>query len=263
MFKGIDVSEHQSKIDWKKVKSSGIDFAILRAGFGREVNQKDVRFEENYTACKTNNIPVGAYWYSYAVTPEQAQKEAETCLQVLKNKKFEYPIYFDIENKQQLALSAVAIQKIALAFCDILEAAGYWVGIYSYKYFLETNFTEEILKRYTVWVAHIGVDQTDFEYPHQIWQYSHTGKLDGINTDVDLNFAYEDYPVLMKLAGLNGYSKNDELTYSTHTVAKNETLWGIAEKYLGSGLDYPVIKSLNKLSSNTIFPDQVLKIPKK
>ena len=138
----------------------------------------------------------------------EAKKEATACLNSIENKAFEYPIYFDIENKTQFALSEELLQKITIAFCDELEVAGYWVGIYSYKSFLESNFTPEILKRYAVWVAHTRVSQTNFKYPYGIWQYSHTGKIDGINTNVDLNYGYIDYPKTMKAAGLNGFNKN-------------------------------------------------------
>ncbi len=263
MTKGIDVSVHQGEIDWKKVKADSVDFAIIRAGYGRELSQKDTQFEKNYAGCKSNSIPVGAYWYSYALSTEDAKKEAETCLKAIDNKVFEYPIYFDIENKTQLALSEELLQKITIAFCDELEASGYWVGIYSFKSFLESNFTPEILKRYAVWVAHTGVTQTSYKYQHGIWQYSHTGKIDGINTNVDLNYGYIDYPKLMKSAGLNGYSKNDNEQLISYKVVKNDTLWDIAEKYLGNGTRYKEIKILNNLKSDTIFPEQILKLPKK
>ncbi len=263
MTKGIDVSEHQGIIDWKKVKADSVEFAILRAGFGKNLSQQDAYFEKNYDGCKASSIPVGAYWYSYALSVDAAKREADTCLKTIENKVFEYPIYFDIEDRTQLALSEDMLQKITIAFCDELEAAGYWVGIYSYKSFLESNFTPEILKRYAVWVAHTGVTQTSFKYPHGIWQYSHTGKVNGINTNVDLNYGYIDYPKTMKAAGLNGFNKNDSTPIITHTVVRNDSLWAIAEKYLGNGSRFPEIKAFNNLKSNTIHPGQILKIPQK
>ena len=101
--------------------------------------------------------------------------------------------------------------------------------------------------------------------PHRydIWQYSHTGKINGINTNVDLNYGYIDYPKSMKTAGLNGFNKNDEVQTITHTVIKNDSLWAIADKCLDSGSRYPEIKALNNLKSDTIYPGQILKIPKK
>ncbi len=263
MKTGIDVSTHQGKIDWKKVKADGIEFAILRAGYGREISQKDTRFEENYAGCKANGIYTSAYWYSYALTSEAAKMEADVFLKVLDGKTFEYPVYFDIENKTQLALAKKLLQEITVAFCNTIEAAGYWVGIYSYKSFLESNFTPEILERYAIWVAHTGVKQTDFKYQHGIWQYSHTGEVNGINTNVDLNYSYTEYPEIMKSSGLNGFVKPDDTQYTEHTVANNESLWEIANKYLGNGRRYLEIKALNKLESDTIYKGQVLKIPTK
>ena len=261
MTKGIDVSVHQGDIDWKKAKSDAVEFAILRAGYGWALSQKDAQFEKNYAGCKANGIPVGAYWYSYALSVDEAKKEAEVCMKSVENKVFEYPIYFDIENKTQLALAEEQLQKITVAFCDELEAAGYWVGIYSYKSFLEANFTPEILNRYAVWVAHTGVTQTNFRYPHGTWQYSHTGKIAGINGNVDLNYGYIDYPRLVKAAGRNGFSKNDKEQSVTHTVVKNDSLWNIASRYLGDGTRYPEIKAFNNLTSDTIYSGQILKIP--
>ena len=91
---GIDVSRWQGSIDWTKVKT---DFCIIQAGFGREASQKDIRFDENYSGCKAAGIPCGAYWYSYATSEDEARKEAAVCLDILKGRQFEYPIYYDVE----------------------------------------------------------------------------------------------------------------------------------------------------------------------
>ena len=99
---GVDVSFAQGKVDWKKVKDSKkVDFAIIRAGFGRDVSQEDSQFKNNYAGCKENGIPCGVYWYSYADSPEDAKREAKACLEVIKGKQFEYPIYFDLEESFQ------------------------------------------------------------------------------------------------------------------------------------------------------------------
>ncbi len=98
---GIDVSEWQGVIDWEDVKASGkVDFVILRAGYGKYASQKDKQFERNYSECKRLGIPVGAYWYSYAVTEKEAKEEASACLEVLADKKLDYPLYFDLEEKK-------------------------------------------------------------------------------------------------------------------------------------------------------------------
>lgn len=263
MNKGIDVSAYQGTIDWKQVKDDAVEFAILRAGYGRELSQKDTTFEQNFTGCTENDIHTGAYWYSYALTADEAKKEADACLKAIAGKQFDYPIYYDIEDRTQLGLSDRRLQDIAAAFCTAMESAGYWVGIYSYKAFLESAFTADFMKRYAVWVAHTGVTKTDFKYEHGIWQYSHTGTVKGIASAVDLNYGYEDYPAMMKTAGLNGYPKSSVPKYREHKVVKNENLWGIAEKYLGSGARYMEIKTMNNLKSDTIFAGQILMIPEK
>lgn len=257
---GIDVSEHQGKINWKNVKT---DFAILRAGYGREISQKDKQFDNNYKGCKANNIPCGAYWYSYAVTTQDARKEAETCLEIIKGKVFEYPIYFDIEERRQLALGKNACTAIAKAFLETVEKAGYWVGIYSSKSHLENYLSEEICQRYAVWVAHYGVGKTTYRGQFGIWQKSSAGAVAGISGCVDLNECYIDYPALIKNAGLNGYIAENRVQHTEYTVKKGDTLWAIAAKFLGSGARYKEIMELNGLTSDVIYSGQKLVIPYK
>ena len=83
-MKGIDVSKHQGTVNWSHVKADGVKFAIIRAGYGKQASQKDAQFENNYAGCKSNGVPVGVYWYSYATTPDEARKEAAVCLSVIK-----------------------------------------------------------------------------------------------------------------------------------------------------------------------------------
>lgn len=109
--------------------------------------------------------------------------------------------------------------------------------------------------------CYIGVSEP-FLYPYGIWQYSHTGKVNGIEGNVDMNYSYTDYPKMMKIAGLNGFGKPVEVQYRKHTVVKNESLWVIAERYLGNGIRYKEIKTLNGLKTDVIHPGQVLKIHK-
>ena len=153
MIRGIDVSEHQGKIQWSRVKAAGIGFAVIRAGYGRELSQKDAQFEANYAGCTSAGIPAGAYWYSYAVTPEEARQEAAVCLRVLRGKSFAFPVYFDLEERRTLVLGRAACTAIAQAFLETVEQAGYFVGIYSSKSHLENYLTEELRKRYAVPIA--------------------------------------------------------------------------------------------------------------
>lgn len=203
--KGIDVSYAQGNINWEQVKASKkIDFAILRAGYGKEFSQVDSQFEKNYAACKRLGIPVGVYWYSYATTTAEAEQEANVCLQTIQGKQFEYPVAFDIEEKDSLQ-NADALCK---AFCDAVEAAGYYAAIYTFKSALESNISAAIKNRYDIFLSHVGVQQTTYAGAYGLWQYSWTGSLPGISGDVDLDYAYIDYPSIIKNAGLNGFAKN-------------------------------------------------------
>ena len=129
MIKGIDVSTWQGNIDFAKVKASGIDFVIIRAGYGREITQKDNCFERNYENAKAAGLDVGAYWYSYADSTEDAVREAKACMEVIKGKKFEYPIYFDLEEQSQFAKGKNFCDSVIKAFCGELEKNGYKAGL--------------------------------------------------------------------------------------------------------------------------------------
>ena len=203
--KGIDVSKHQGVIDWEKVKASGlVDFAILRAGFGKESSQIDVQFERNYSECKRLGIPCGAYWYSYAKTAAEAKQEAAVCLSVLAGKQFEYPIAFDIEEQASLQNADALCQ----AFCSALESAGYYAAIYTFKSALESCIGDDIKSRYDVFLSHVDVSRSSYAGNYGLWQYSWKGSVSGIVGEVDLDYAYQDYPAIIKASGLNGFSKN-------------------------------------------------------
>lgn len=216
IYRGIDVSKHQGNIDWDKVKASGaVDFAIIRAGYGKETNQVDSQFERNYSECQRVGIPVGAYWYSYATTAEEAEQEADVFLQAIKGKQFAYPLAYDIEESKSLANA----NTLCAAFCSAIEKVGYYAAIYTYKSALENNLDDSVKSRYDVFLSHIGVSQTTYQGDYGLWQYSWTGKIDGITTNVDLDYAYKDYPAIIKKAGLNGFSTADVSTVDdTNTI---------------------------------------------
>lgn len=220
-MKGIDVSKHQGTVNWSHVKADGVEFAIIRAGYGKQASQKDAQFENNYAGCKSNGVPVGVYWYSYATTPDEARKEAAVCLSVIKGKTFEYPVYFDIEEPSVLAKGKAACTAIAKAFLETVEKAGYFVGIYSSKSHLESCFTEELRTRYAVWVAHYGVDKTTYHGQYGIWQKSSTGKMSGIRGNVDMNECYTDYPAVIRKKGLNGFKAAQTATTAKPAQAKS------------------------------------------
>lgn len=203
---GLDVSEYQGNIDWKKVKASGRDFAILRCGYGRYADQTDRRFEQNYKNAKAAGVHVGAYLFSYAQTTDQAREEAENCLRLIEGKTFEYPVVYDVETAAQRKLGKEKLSAIVRTFCDILEKNGYYVSVYASLDFLRNALTTEVTSRYDVWLAQWASKPT-YTGSYGMWQYSATGSVSGIRGAVDLDVAYKNYPLIMRRNGLNGFAK--------------------------------------------------------
>ena len=206
MYKGIDLSKHNGKVDFAKVKANGIDFVILRAGFGKVMTQKDPMFEEYYSKAKSVGLDVGAYWYSYAQNVPEAAKEAQCCVEAIKGKRFEYPIYFDLEEQKQLSKGKAFCSELIKTFCLYIEEAGYWAGFYTSRSVLQTNINDRIAKRFAVWIAEWS-DRCKYTGEYGIWQYSEKGQIDGINGYVDLDNCYVDYPAAIKRLKLNGYKE--------------------------------------------------------
>lgn len=199
-MKGIDLSHHNGEVDFSKLKSQGIDFVILRAGYGRYTKQKDSRFEENYLEAKKNGLHVGAYWYSYAKDAVEALAEAKTCEQVLYGKQFDLPIFIDIEEK----ISQSKAVDIADAFCSYMKSKGFYPGVYASKSYLET-YMQGVSQRYPVWVAQ-WASKCNYNGCYCIWQNSDKGRLDGINGYVDTDVLLEDdLPMYIINNAFNGY----------------------------------------------------------
>lgn len=201
----IDVSTWQGNIDWSKVKADGVQGAIIRAGFGNVASQKDNKFERNYTNAKAVGMPIGAYWYSYATSVADAKKEAEVCLSILKGKQFEYPIYYDLEDPSMTGCGKSVLTQIATTFCETLENAGYYVGIYSNPNWLKNYLDYNTVKKYTLWLAHWGVSEPS--YKCGLWQYSSSGSVSGISGRVDMNWGYQDFPTEIKNGKFNGFGE--------------------------------------------------------
>ncbi|MBQ2671491.1 MAG: LysM peptidoglycan-binding domain-containing protein [Clostridia bacterium] len=264
-FRGIDISKWQGLINWNEVKKDGTEFAILREGWGKKSpTQIDKRFKENYESAKAVGIPIGSYHYSYADSVDDAKREAEFCLENIQGMRFEYPVCFDIEDRTMLSLSNRQRTDIVKAFCSEIEKAGYYAMFYCNLNWLNNYlYKDELLPKYDLWLAQWNIDKPSCTCG--IWQYSSTGKIDGIDGNVDLDVSYKNYPEIMKSKGLNGFSKSNNLenkNFFNYTVKKGDTLWAIAQRYLGSGYKYKEIKSLNALNSDMIYPGQTLKIPK-
>ena len=189
---GIDVSRWQGDINWTKVKAAGIGFVMIRAAAG---TQEDACFQKNAKGAAEAGIPMGAYLYSLAVTEAQAQAEADFLLKLTSGYKFSYPLAYDIEDASQEKLTNEQRTALVEAFCGRIEAAGCYAMLYSSKYWLETRFVPERIARYDQWVAQWGNLNT-YQGKYGMWQYSNTGRVDGISSNVDLDFAYKDYPAL-------------------------------------------------------------------
>jgi lysozyme len=220
MSKGIDVSKHQGTIDWQKVKASGVDFAMIRAGYGRYDNQKDECFEENYKNAKQAGVKVGAYLYSYAKSVDDAKKEAETFLKWISGKQFEYPVAFDVEEKAQSDKGKQFVSDIIRVFCETVEKAGYYVCIYANKYWLDNFVDDDCKKKYDAWLAQ-WAEKATYAGNYGIWQYSSQGSVDGISGRSDMDESYKDYYSIMKNKGLNGFSASAPTPAPTPAPSQN------------------------------------------
>lgn len=192
--KGIDVSYHNGTIDWKKVKQSEVEYAIIRCGYGtNDKNQDDKKWEENVKGCIDNNIPYGVYLYSYADTVEKASSEADHAIRLLQGKKFKYPVYYDLEEEAiRKKLSKTEIANIAKTFCNKLSAKGYTVGIYANKDWFTNYLTDSCFNNWTKWVAQYNT-VCNYQGKYDMWQCSSTGRVPGISGNVDLNYSYSPF----------------------------------------------------------------------
>lgn len=232
MTNGIDVSKHQGNIDWNKVKKSGVKFAMLRAGYGRFLSQKDPSFDKNYENAKKAGIAVGAYWYSYAKSIDDAKREADTFLKIIKGKQFEMPVAFDIEEKSQAQKGRAFVSSLIKAFCERVENAGYFVCIYASKSWFDNYIDDECKRLYDTWLARWGA-APDYNGKIGMWQNSSSGRISGISGRCDTDIAYKDYPSIMKQYGLNGYKKqspkppasNKNLTSGTMVSLDNTPIY--------------------------------------
>ncbi len=207
----IDLSEYQSSVDFTRLKQAGIAGSILRCGYSRwgsgKQKREDSRFQAAYQAAMQAGMPVGAYYYSTASTEDEAKAEAEFTLALLEGMQFAYPIYWDTEDGyHQAKLSKARLTQVAKAYLETVEGAGYYVGVYSYLYWLQSRLDMTALSAYDVWVAQYN-DTLDYSGAYGMWQYTSTGTVPGVNGAVDLNWAYRDYPSIIREAGLNGFGK--------------------------------------------------------
>ncbi len=187
--RGIDVSHNQGVIDWKKVKADGIDFAIIRCGYGmNQLNQDDRQWLNNVLECEKYGIPYGAYLYSYADTVAKAKSEAAHVLRLVRGHKITYPIYYDLEDDSILEHTNAAQRcKIIETFTGIIRKAGYATGVFASKNWFERELPEASFANCDKWVAQWNTKCT-YQGSYQIWQSTKNGTVSGINGLVDMDF---------------------------------------------------------------------------
>lgn len=212
---GIDVSHWQGDFNFARAKSNeGVEFAILKAGGGDAGLYKDSKFEANYEKCEDCGLPKGAYFYGNAKSVAEAKKEAEYFISILSGKKYEYPVFYDVEGKMITDNDRATLTEIVKAFCSTMEAAGYWVGIYSSESFFNSEMNDGELTRYSHWVARWGKSKPapSSGAETQMWQFGgetnliRSNQINGQTCNQD--YCYVDYPTKIKAAGLNGYTKS-------------------------------------------------------
>lgn len=207
MKQGIDVSRWQGNINWKQIKDSEIEFAIIKAGGSDDGFYTDPTYEANYKNAKAVGMPVGAYYIvgPYCVSKEDGIADAKRFMKMLEGKTFEYPVYIDLELTSPATKSGTT--DAVLAFCRTMEQAGYFCGIYASDI---SGFKDRLelsrLKTRALWVASYG-SMPKYVSSYGIWQKSSTGRVPGIVGDVDLDECYVDYPAIIKNKGDNGFPK--------------------------------------------------------
>lgn len=252
---GIDVSHWQNNFDFAKAKKNhGIEFVIIKAGGGdgkKTKLYKDSKFERNYTQAKEAGLLVGAYFFGQAMDIQTAQKEAQYFVQLLQGKGFDLPVYYDVEAKM-LNSSKTQLTKIVKAFCEIVEAAGYYTGIYCSESYIKTRLDLTKLP-YTIWCAKYSSKEPSV--PHDIWQFG--GEVNKLKSNkingqtVDQNYLYNE-KIIEYIAEKTGKKSNDEIA---DEVLQGKWGNGVQRKkaLIAAGYDYRTIQKIvnEKISRRT------------
>lgn len=217
---GIDVSQWNGTINWKSVKASGVDFAIIRCGWGGNyTKQDDIRFLQNVAGAQQAGVKIGVYLYSYATSTTMAESEAAHTLRLLKQAgltpgKLAFPVYFDTEDKSTAWMSRASLSAVADAYCKKIKAAGYTPGIYASSGWLFSHLEKSVYEKYDLWVA-CWSRSCAFTGSYGMWQCLSDGRVPGISGDTDMNFVYRD--------PLNAVKKTKAKTYKISYVLSGGT----------------------------------------
>lgn len=199
MYKGIDISTYQTGIDWDRVKKSGCDFAVIRAGFGNDISQKDNMFESHIKGALGVGIKVGIYWFGYAYTEAMARQEADVCHRVISayKNKLSLPVFYDWEYDSMryakdngVNPNRALVTSMTIAFMDRMKELGYESGYYTNQDYLGNYYDTSRMKGYPLWMAYYSSDR----YSGCVMQqYTSSGKIDGIPGNVDCNYFYGEF----------------------------------------------------------------------
>lgn len=207
--RGIDVSKWQGEINFVNVKKSGVEFVIIRCNDWSEYKNcvvKDPYFEKNYKNAKAAGLDVGVYYYTWETSSYGAEQDSARCIEYIKGKKFEYPIYFDLEWNKAFVKGKTVCSNMVSAFCKALEKAGYFAGLYISRDPLQNYISQDVARSYTLWIAEYG-SKCNYNGDYAMWQYSSSGRISGISGNVDMDYCYKDFPTIIKNGGYNGYEK--------------------------------------------------------
>jgi len=263
--KGIDVSGWNGEVDLKKVKASGIEFVNIKAGYAFSTVDT---WERNYANAKAAGLHVGAYWYSYAKSVGDAEKEAQSFIAALKGKQLDYPVFLDLEEQFQFDKGKAFCSEIADTFCGELQKAGYLTGLYISRDPLQRLVYPETAKKYELWIAEWG-SKCRYNGEYGIWQYSEKGRVNGIAGNVDLDYCYKDYPTIISNGGYNGFSAKKTVEQLAREVLDGD--WGNGSdrknRLTAAGYDYNKVqarvnelvyapkKSVDELAAEVIHGD--------
>lgn len=244
---GIDISKHNPVVNWDKVDASGIDFVLIRAGYGNDISQKDPKFDEYIKAALARGLHVGVYWFSYAVSIADAQKEAEVCKKVIApyKGKIDFPVAFDYEydsityaQKHNIKVTD-SIDSMARAFLDSMKADGWFVNLYTNNDFIRSGrFSAATIKAYDVWLADYSGAP---DYPCYIQQTGSTGTVPGITGNVDMDVSFRDYPTMIKAGGYNGYPKQPQTAVKIDTTTEVQIEYGKAYQFYTESRQIPTV----------------------
>lgn len=277
---GVDISKWQGNFDIAKaVKNDGVEFVIIKGGGGDVGLYRDSRFAENYTKAKAAGIPVGCYWFSKALSVDDAKSEAEYFYKAcLKGRQFELPVYIDVEHAAQLALGKEKLTEIVLAWLNAVHDKGYYVGIYSSTSYFQSYMDDSKLQKYAHWVAQWSTECTYKGNPGVLGMWQFGGEYNKLRSTqiagktVDQNYLLVDYQTKIKEKRLNGFQTaqggagtaqtvkpTGNTAATVYTVQKGDTLSKIAFEY---GVTVDEIAKYNGISNpNLIHPGQKIKIP--